>query len=51
VIAESMGIGCVDFTLRSFGFAKGAKPQDDTGRWGSGLIAERRLARAVRATA
>ena len=34
-----MGIGCVDFTLRSFGFAKSAKPQDDTAR-GSGLIAD-----------
>jgi hypothetical protein len=24
-----VGIGCEDFALRSFGFAKDAKPQDD----------------------
>jgi hypothetical protein len=46
-----MGIGCMDFTLRSFGFAKGAKPQDDTGLAGGGLIAGRRMTGAVRATA
>jgi hypothetical protein len=48
MIAESMGIGCMDFTLRSFGFAKGAKPQYDTRRSGSGLVAGRGMKSAVR---